>query len=263
MEKTLDYYPPSCELERIANAIISACDPLDSKKDGMVARTDLCKLHFNVNSTIGLGFGKGKRQMGMGSSAPAINGTVSAKGAVVAQVIMESLHNSKGRRAYISYQPSSSFSDAETSYSSVTDSYELSIASTGGEWITRFLELRETDNLSTLDNVAYDSLRDWMELGWKRYEDVLQTTWADLSKCQSAGGKILTFHGESDQNIPTGSSAHFYESVRDIIYPNMKYNESTTSMGDWYSLFLVPVHRTALPMMSKRTVPSRRRTLLS
>lgn len=102
-----------------------------------------------------------------------------------------------------------------------------------------------------------------MELGWKRYEDVLQTTWADLSKFQSAGGKILTFHGESDQSIPTGSSAHFYESVRDIMCPNMKYNESTTSMDDWYSLFLVPVHRTALPMMSKRTVPSRRRTLLS
>lgn len=128
MEKTLDYYPPSCELECIANATISACNPLDGKKDGVVARTDLCKLHFNVNSTIGLGFSKGKRQMGMGSSAPAINGTVSAKGAIVAQTIMESLHNSKGRRAYISYQPSSSFSDAETSYSSVTDSYELSIA---------------------------------------------------------------------------------------------------------------------------------------
>src|SRR5699024_587357 len=56
VEKTLDYYPPSCELERIVNATISACDPLDGKKDGVVARTDLCKLNFNVNSTIGLSY---------------------------------------------------------------------------------------------------------------------------------------------------------------------------------------------------------------
>lgn len=178
--------------------------------------------------------------MGSSSTTLAINGTVSAKGAAVAQTIMDGLHDSKGRRAYISYQPSSSFADAETSYNSVTDSYELSIASTGGEWIARFLELHQADNLSTLDNVTYDTLRDWMELGWKRYKDVLQTTWADLSKFQFAGGKILTFHGESDQSIPTGSSVHFYESVHDTMYRDIKYNGSTTAMGDWYRLFLVP-----------------------
>ncbi|KAI3023166.1 Ankyrin repeats (3 copies) family protein [Aspergillus niger] len=247
VEKTLGYYPPPCELEKIVNATIDACDSLDGKVDGVVARTDLCQLHFNINSTIGLpyhcaasssssiGLNYGKR-----STDPAINGTVSAQGVAVAAEILKGLHDSKGRRAYISYQPTASFDDAETSYNSETGEYELSIASSGGEWVAKFLELRDADNLSTLDNVTYDTLRDWMELGWKRYEDVMQTTWPDLTEFEKAGGKIITFHGESDQSIPTGSSVHFYNSVRSIMYPDMSYNASVAAMGDWYRLFFVP-----------------------
>ena len=44
VEQTLNYYPPQCELEAILNATITACDPLDGLVDGVVARTDLCKL---------------------------------------------------------------------------------------------------------------------------------------------------------------------------------------------------------------------------
>jgi tannase len=54
VEKTLDYAPPPCELQKIVNATIAFCDPLDGKTDGVVARTDLCKLNFNINSTIGM-----------------------------------------------------------------------------------------------------------------------------------------------------------------------------------------------------------------
>ncbi|PWY67830.1 tannase and feruloyl esterase [Aspergillus eucalypticola CBS 122712] len=192
VEKTLGYYPPPCELEKIVNATIDACDSLDGKVDGVVARTDLCQLHFNINSTIGLpyhcaarsssgiGLGFGKRGTDPPSTAPSLP---------------RGLHDSKGRRAYISYQPTASFSDAETSYNSETGEYELSIASTGGEWVAKFLELRDAENLSTLDNVTYDTLRDWMELGWKRYEDVMQTTWPDLTKFEKAGVYSYQFFG--------------------------------------------------------------------
>jgi tannase len=89
VEQTLDYYPPSCELAMITNLTIAACDSLDGKVDGVVSRTDLCKLHFNINSSIGQpyscaatsgGSGFGKRQFGGGGAALAKNGTVTLEG---------------------------------------------------------------------------------------------------------------------------------------------------------------------------------------
>jgi hypothetical protein len=84
VEHTLDSYPRPCELEKIVNASIEACDALDGRTDGVISRTDLCKLNFNLTSIIGeayscaattstsLGFGfstKHKRQAPEGSQA--------------------------------------------------------------------------------------------------------------------------------------------------------------------------------------------------
>ncbi|KAF7870568.1 hypothetical protein EAF04_004312 [Stromatinia cepivora] len=41
VEQTLDYYPPPCELQKIVNETIIACDLYDGKTDGVVSRTDL------------------------------------------------------------------------------------------------------------------------------------------------------------------------------------------------------------------------------
>ncbi|KAL3452718.1 tannase and feruloyl esterase-domain-containing protein [Aspergillus insuetus] len=53
VEQTMGYVPPPCELEKIVNLTITTCDKLDGRADGVVARTDLCQLHFDVESTIG------------------------------------------------------------------------------------------------------------------------------------------------------------------------------------------------------------------
>lgn len=247
VEYTLDYYPPPCELEKIVNETIASCDPLDGKTDGVISRTDLCKLKFNVNSTIGLpyycaasseGGGFGKRQAG--GTTPAQNGTVSAQGALVASTIINGLHDLQGRRAYLSYQPGAAFDDAATSYNSETNEWELSITGLGGEWISRFVNLYNSSTLASYENVTYDTLRDWMYEGWQRYEDTWQTTWPDLTPLHNQGVKVLHYHGESDPSIPTASSVHYWESVREIMYPNMTYNASAEALNEWYKLFIVP-----------------------
>jgi tannase len=138
---TQDYYPPPCELAKIVNLTIAACDPLDGRTDGVISRTDLCKLNFNLSSTIGesyycaaenstsLGYGFSKRhtkrQQTSGSTTsytPAQNGTVSANGVKVAQAIYDGLFNSDGQRAYLSWQIGSELSDADSTYESSTDS---------------------------------------------------------------------------------------------------------------------------------------------
>ncbi|KAL4862902.1 hypothetical protein BDV12DRAFT_206883 [Aspergillus spectabilis] len=256
VEHTLDYYPPPCELSKIVNATIEACDPLDGRTDGVISRTDLCKLNFDLKTIIGenyycaeqnytsLGFGFSKRQMGaQGSSTsyqPVQNGTVSAEGVAVAEAIYAGLHGSNGDRAYLSWQIGSELSDAETAYDSDSDSWTLSIPSTGGEYVTKFVQLLDLDNLSNLDNVTYDTLVEWMQTAMVRYMDTLQTTLPDLTPFQQSGGKLLHYHGESDPSVPAASSIHYWQSVREIMYPSLSLNDSLSDFADWYQFYLIP-----------------------
>lgn len=249
-EQIQGYYPPPCELEKIVNLTIAYCDPLDGLTDGVIARSDLCKLQFDVNTTIGESYycaasgtdsAVGRRQAGgAGGSTPEQNGTVSAEGAALAQVLWDGLHDSEGKRAYIYYQPGADFGDATTTYNSDTDEWEVSISNLGGQWVAQFLQLQDVDSLSTLDNVTYDTLRDWMIYGMNKYSDTLQTTWPDVSAFANAGGKVIHIHGEQDPSIPTASSIRYYESVRNTLYANSSFDDATQSMDEFYRLFLVP-----------------------
>ncbi|EGX95270.1 tannase, putative [Cordyceps militaris CM01] len=246
IEQTLGYYPPTCELAAIVNLTIAACDGLDGQTDGVVARSDLCKLNFNVSSTVGKAYSCAAttpRVMGgisIGASSPAQNGTITAKGAEVAATILEGLYDSDGKFVYLSYQPGASFSDAATTFDNATGSWKLYINGLGGEWVARYLELRNTSSLTSLSNYTYDTLRDLMIEGQTRYGDSLQTTQPDLRGLRSAGAKVILVHGEQDDSIPAGSSVHYYESVRSVMYANMTYNASVAAMDDFYRLFLVP-----------------------
>ncbi|KFY27187.1 hypothetical protein V491_00982, partial [Pseudogymnoascus sp. VKM F-3775] len=150
--------------------------------------------------------------------------SVTAKGVAVAKAIYGGVHNSDDERAYLSWQVASELSDAATQYDSTTDSWVLDITSTGGD----------------LDNVTYDTVVEWMNTGMARYYDSLQTTLPDLATFQSSGGKLLHYHGESDPSVPAASSVRYWQSVRSIMYPDMKDAESLAALQDWYQLYLVP-----------------------
>lgn len=254
IEAIMDYYPEPCALEKIVNATIAACDPLDGRTDGVISRTDLCMLNFNLSSIIGesyycaaqtstsLGFGFSKRQLGgrQTSFQPVQNGTITAKDIAVAQGVYEGLHDSQGKRAYLSWQIGSDLSDADPTYDNETSAWELNIPSTGGEYVTKFIQLLDLDNLENLDNVTYDTLVDWMNTGMIRYLDSLQNTLPDLTPFQSSGAKLLHYHGESDPSIPAASSVHYWQSVRSIMYPGLSDEAALEELSEWYQFYLVP-----------------------
>ncbi|PYH97630.1 tannase and feruloyl esterase [Aspergillus ellipticus CBS 707.79] len=228
VEQTIDYYPPPCELSKIVNATIAACDPLDGRTDGV--------------SYTSLGFGFDKRAEGSSTTyQPAQNGTVTAEGVALAKAIYGGLHDSRGKRAFLSWQIAAELSDAETEYNSNTSSWELDIPSTGGEYVTRFVELVDADNLSNRDNVTYDTLVQWMNFGMFEYLDSLQTTIPDLTTFKSSGGKLLHYHGESDPSVPTANSVHYWQSVHAAMYGGEPANTKHLSeLAEWYQLYLVP-----------------------
>ena len=247
VEQTIGYYPPPCELDKIANETIKACDPLDGITDGVVSRTDLCKLHFDINSLVGLEYNCPAVAASTGgghgpptAASPAQNGTISAKGVKVAAKIIDGLKDLQGRRAYFSYQPAATFVDAETQYDSASGKWTLDQSGLGGEWVERFLLLQNASTLPDFSSVTYDTLVEWIDLGLQMYYDTLQTTNPDLTAFHAAGGKLLHFHGESDNSIPTASSVRYHESVREIMYPGLSYNASNAALNEWYRLYLVP-----------------------
>ncbi|OJJ42197.1 hypothetical protein ASPZODRAFT_125919 [Penicilliopsis zonata CBS 506.65] len=247
VEKEMDYYPPPCELQKIMNMTLAACDGLDGRVDGVVSRTDLCGLEYNLTSTIGEPYycasasssSFTRRQVG-GTTYPAQNGTVTAQGVAVAQQIIDGLKDSQGRQVYLSYQIGASFEDAETAYDDTTDTWEVSADQIGTEFVSRFLFLEDTSDLADFANVTNDIVKDWMYEGWTRYLDSLHTTWPDLTPFHANGGKIIHYHGEADNSVPTASSVHYYESVRSVMYQYLSYNESIEALNDWYRLFIVP-----------------------
>ncbi|KAI1643204.1 feruloyl esterase-like protein B precursor [Daldinia loculata] len=254
IEKAIGYFPPPCELEKIASLTIAACDSLDGKADGVVARSDLCKLSFDYNSTIGQpyycpasngGFPGAspsvrRRQFPGPSPTPEQNGTITAEGAAVASAFTNGLIDSKGKRIYINPQPGSSLTDATTQFNEDTGEWEPNLSGLGPQWITRYLWLQQKDSLDSLENVTADTLRDWMAFGMQKYQDSLQTTWPDLNPFKAAGGKVILIHGEADSAIPAGSSIHYYDSVRNAMYDDLSYDESISAMDDFYRLYIVP-----------------------
>ena len=242
VEQNLGYYPSSCEFAAITNATIAQCDALDGKTDGVVSRSDLCKLHLDYRKMVGIKYSCPASAGGFGV-APSLaqNGTVTAQGVAVAAAINGGIKDDNGNQVYLSYQPAAvSFADGATAYNSATGEFELSVNSMGSTFVTRFIELLDTDTFTTFANVTGSTLRDWILEGWQMYEDTLQTTWPDLTEFQAAGGKVLHFHGESDNSIPTASSVRYYESVRSVMYGHMSFKESSAALAEWYKLYLVP-----------------------
>jgi tannase len=260
IEQTMGYYPPSCELDKIAELMIAACDPLDGKTDGIVSRSDLCKLHFNINSTIGTPYSceatSGgnrpdaspsrrqvlRRQFPPSNPTPAQNGTITPQGAAVADAFLNGLFSSTSpqKRVYLPWPYGTTLADAATAYDASTATWGPSISGLGGEWVARFLELRNASTLVSLEGVTYDTLLGWMQLGMEKYGDVLQTTAPDLRELKKAGAKVLHVHGEQDNSIPPASSVRYYESVRKVLYPGVGFNESVEAMDAFYRFYLVP-----------------------
>jgi tannase len=257
VEKTMGYTPPPCELEKIVNLTIIACDSLDGKTDNLIARTDLCKLPYNISHAVGESY-----SCAASGDVPAQKGKVTAEGVAVAKKILDGLVTAEGKRDYLYYQPTAFFDDAAATYNSSTEEWDVSISGLSTSWITMFLNLQEVDTITSIGNVTYETLRDWMNEGMQRYYDVLQTTWPDLSPFQSAGGKIIHIHGESDPSIPSASSVRYHESVRQVMYLSMSFKKSHEAMNDWNRLFWfqrVPIaDLAAINMDLGRKIQSRR-----
>ncbi|KAF7186833.1 Tannase [Pseudocercospora fuligena] len=241
------YAPNTCALTKIKNLTVDACDSLDGKVDGVVARSDLCKLQFNANSTIGQSYSCAASSSSnpitgaVSSTNPAVNGTINEKDVAVFLAVQNGPYDSSNRHLYVGFQPGTdTSSNAAGTYNSNTSSYEVAaISGIGAEWIQYLLNEVIDESLS-LDGVDVERLRAWMIQGQQEYAGTMNTVWTDLSQLQEAGGKVVHYHGEADNSIPTLSSVIYWEQVRRVMFPNATFEESVQQLSDFYRLYIVP-----------------------
>ena len=78
------------------------------------------------------------------------------------------------------------------------------------------------------NDFAWVFAQDKSRLGW-----LIDTDDPDLSRFRDAGGKLLTFHGLTDQYISVGGSIQYRQSVEDEM-------GGVEAIDDFYRLFLAP-----------------------
>ena len=125
--------PPPCEMEAIVSEITSQCDDLDGRSDGVIARSDLYMLDLHWDSIEGVSY-----SCSASGSSLAQTGTVTSEAIAVASNIYEGLRGSSSDQVYLSYCYGASFGDAETTYDSSTESWEVSVSSTSADFVQRY-----------------------------------------------------------------------------------------------------------------------------
>ncbi|OBT58782.1 hypothetical protein VE04_01151 [Pseudogymnoascus sp. 24MN13] len=97
----------------------------------------------------------------------------------------------------------------------------------GAQWVALFIEKNPDFNLTNMTHEQFDEL---LHTGSQQYHSMIDTSDADLSGFKAAGGKMLTFHGLSDQIIPASGTEHYYNEVTKL----------DSNVHDFYRYFEVP-----------------------
>lgn len=252
VQQTMDHTPSPCAFDRIVNETIDACDPLDGRTDGVISRSDLCMLNFNISSLVGSDY-----SCPAAGTTPEQNGTITEKDVSVAQAIVEGLHDSQGRRGYVSFQPGGGFLDVSSTYNDSTGLWNPPVDAYGSAFILNNIEKLNQTTFATLAGITNDDLITWMLRGHQEFSDTLDINWPDLTLFNNSGGKIIQYHGESDPSVPTAASVKYWDSVRQIMYPELSYNSSAEALNAWFKLFLVPggAHCTVNPLQPNAPFP--------
>jgi feruloyl esterase len=178
-----DRIPPE-KYPAIHQAVLAQCDALDGVKDGLIENPTQC--HFDPSAIVCKGAGDAQ--------------CLTPKQAAVAKSLMGPVKTPAGREIFPGYAPGTELGwgfllGSDEPYSNPLDDYKYVVFNNPGwDWRTfeleRDLAAAEKAGAGTLTAVSHD-----------------------LGAFTKHGGKLLMYHGWSDQQIPPLASVNFYRSV--------------------------------------------------
>ncbi|KAJ5747018.1 feruloyl esterase B-2 [Penicillium nucicola] len=182
--------------------ITRQCDGMDGAIDGIIENPDLC--HPVIDTLI---------------CNPSSNQTACLSGAQAHTVrqVLSPMYSQNGTLLYPRMQPGSELVSSQVLYTGQPFSFST-------DWF-RYVTYSDPNwNPASLDvHAAHDALEQ------NPYD--IQTWDADLSSFQSAGGKLLSYHGTQDYLISSENSKLYYSRVAE------EMNMSPSELDDFYRFF--------------------------
>jgi hypothetical protein len=203
------------KLNAVTAAAIKACDGLDGVIDGVIGDPRQC--HFDPHV---LQCGK--------PGAPTDGTCLSVEEANAVQQIWQGPRGTHGDFLWYGLEPGASFAGLANSSATVPAAF-LPFTITLDHW-RLWIEQNPNFNWQTLDVAGFaEGFRDSQE----KFNDVIGTDDPDLTGFRAAGGKIITYHGWTDQLIFPRGSINYFDRV-------VAANGGLDRVRNFDRLFMVP-----------------------
>jgi feruloyl esterase len=214
-EKT---YPSQCEFTAFTDAAIKACDSLDGVKDGLVDDPSRCD--FDPSRLIGT------RVLCEGKEL-----TVTAADAGVVRKIWDGPRTASGKKLWYGVPVGADIWALAAHTAPDADGTVVgSPFPVPAAWLKLWVAKDPSLDLST---ITYSRFTQLFKQSQAEYDKVIGTDDPDLSGFRKAGGRLLTWHGEADQYIPTQGTVQYRQKVEREL-------GGTKKVDDFYRLFLAP-----------------------
>ncbi|MEV4558157.1 tannase/feruloyl esterase family alpha/beta hydrolase [Kitasatospora sp. NPDC049285] len=210
-------YPTACEFDAFNRAALAACDRLDGLADGLVADPGRCD--FDPRRLVGTRLVCDGREV-----------TVTAADAEVVRRIWDGPRDPDGRRLWYGLPVGADFrylAASKTDENGVTTGVPFVVPSV---WVATFVQKQPSFDTAHLTSAQFAEI---FRKARAEYDRVIGTRDADLSAFRDAGGKLITWHGEADQLIPTAGTVDYRRRVDARL-------GGTQQVDDFYRLFLAP-----------------------
>lgn len=209
-------FPSVCELNAVTNAAIASCDGIDGVKDGVI--TDLSKCKFDPFTAVG-------SKVQCDGKEVTITHTV----ATVVKNIWDGPITTDGKKIWDGLSiptPLEALSNSTlVNGTRIGNPFSIVVS-----WIQDFIKADINFDLSTVDQADFAEIE---AESIAKFSQVIRSSKTDLSTLQSSGTKLLHWHGEADQLIPSSDSSKYRDEVEKVMGGNAKVNE-------YYRLFFAP-----------------------
>ncbi|SCF23300.1 Tannase and feruloyl esterase [Micromonospora chokoriensis] len=211
--------PSQCELAAFNTAAVAACDTLDGVKDGVIDNPQDCT--WDARRLVGT------RVVCEGKEITITKAVADAVNKIWAGPVSPS-----GKKLWYGQNKGSAFNY---------------IANPGApfqvpdQWAKYFVTKNPSFDSTKL---TYQTFTQLFTSATKQYDSIIANNNPNLSRFAKAGGKLLTWHGQSDQLIPTQGTVDYRKHVNATLGGNKRVN-------NFYRVFLLPgVDHCGTPLFS-------------
>lgn len=209
-------YPSACEFNAFNTAALKACDKLDGSADGLISDPSRCD--FDPRRLIGAEVVCDGKEI-----------TITAADADVVRKIWDGPRDTDGKRLWYGLPVGADFNPlaANTTIDGVTTGSPFIVPA---EWVAYFVQKDPAFSSANLTYTRFDQI---FAKARAAYDSVIGTSNPNLTAFRNAGGKLITWHGDADQLIPSQGTVDYRRRVDAVM-------GGTKKVDDFYRVFLAP-----------------------